>query len=595
MKKYNLKHIIPVALSSLVILYACNKSYLDVPASGALQPSTMINKNGVESLLVGAYSLLDGEGSSAGTGNGPWATSSSNWVYGSVAGGDAHKGSDPGDQNLITPIEQWNATASNGYLDQLWQQRFDGVARANETLRVLELAKTKDITAEDYKRITAEAKFLRAHYHFELLKAFGNIPFIDETITYLDGNWAVPNDGTAMGKVEADMKSAYENLPEKMNGVGRANKWAAAAYLGKIYMFEKKFTEAKAILTDVINKGSTSTGVTYALVPKYGDLFNIALKNSSEHIFSVQMTVNDGSGAANANSGDALNFPYGGETGCCGFFQPSFNLANSFKVNPVSGLPYLDETYNTNPLKTDMGKTPKDDYEPDSTTPLDPRIDWTVGRRGIPYLDWGIMPGSTWVRDQATAGPYEPLKHLFRKSQIGSLTDNSSWTNGFTANNYPLIRLADVILLAAEAETEVGSLAKATEYVNLIRKRASNPDGFVGAGDNNAGLKSPAKYFIKEYPSDFADKDAARTAIRFERKIELAMEGHRFFDITRWGINEKVFNAYASSEATLGYTSMTGVTFKAGHEYLPIPQAQIDKTQVNGKSVLKQNAGYAGN
>ena len=92
MKKYNFKHIIPVALSSLVILYACNKSYLEVPAAGALSQDVLANKVGVEALLVGAYSLLDGEGSSAGTGNGPWATSSSNWVYGSVAGGDAHKG-----------------------------------------------------------------------------------------------------------------------------------------------------------------------------------------------------------------------------------------------------------------------------------------------------------------------------------------------------------------------------------------------------------------------------------------------------------------------------------------------------------------------
>ena len=166
MKKYNLKHIIPVALSSLVILYACNKSYLEVPAAGALSQDVLANKVGVEALLVGAYSLLDGEGSSAGTGNGPWATSSSNWVYGSVAGGDAHKGSDPGDQNLITPIEKWSATASNGYLDQLWQQRYDGVQRANETMRVMKLA--KDISAADVTRITAEARFLRGHYHFDL-------------------------------------------------------------------------------------------------------------------------------------------------------------------------------------------------------------------------------------------------------------------------------------------------------------------------------------------------------------------------------------------------------------------------------------------
>ena len=591
MKKYNFKHIMPVVLSFLVILYACDKTYLEVPAAGALSQDVLANKVGVEALLVGAYSLLDGEGSSAGTNNGPWATSSSNWVYGSVAGGDAHKGSDPGDQNLITPIEQWNATASNAYLDQLWQQRYDGVQRANETLRVLKLA--KDVTADDVKRITAEARFLRAHYHFDLAKFFGNIPYIDESITYAANNFLVPNGGkdAALAKIEADMAFAYANLPETMSSVGRANKWAAAAYLGKIYMFEKKFADAKTVLTAVIASGKTPLGVKYALLPKFGDVFDPAKKNGSEHVFSVQMTVNDGTGAANANSGDALNFPYGGETGCCGFFQPSFSLANAFKTD-ANGLPLLDESYFSNPLKTDQGISADKPFEPDATTPLDPRIDWTVGRRGVPYLDWGIMPGSTWVRDQGTAGPYEPLKHLFRKSQTGIFTDGSSWTNGFTANNYPLLRFADVLLLAAEAEVETGGLEKAREYVNIVRTRASNPDGFVGP-KNNAGLVSKTNYQIKTYTAAWTDAAVARKAVRFERKIELAMEGHRFSDLTRWGTGVTELNNYAVKEAALGYTQIKGSTYKAGKsEYLPIPQTQIDKSVKDGKSVLTQNPGY---
>jgi hypothetical protein len=592
MKKYNLKHIMPVVLSSLVVLYACDKSYLEVPAAGALSQSVLANKIGVEALLVGAYSLLDGQGSSAGTGNGPWATSSSNWVYGSVAGGDAHKGSDPGDQNLITPIEQWNATASNAYLDQLWQQRYDGVQRANETLRVLKLA--KDISAADVTRITAEARFLRAHYHFDLAKFFGNIPYIDETISYAAGNFLVPNAGvaTVLAKIEADFAYAYANLPAtSAGGVGRANKWAAGAYLGKIYMFEKKYAEAKAVLTTVIASGVTNNNVKYALLPKFGDVFDPAKKNGSEHVFSVQMTANDGTGAANANAGDALNFPYGGQTGCCGFFQPSFTLANIYKVD-ASGLPMLNDEFFTNPLKTDQGISSDQPYTADNSTPLDPRIDWTIGRRGVPYLDWGLMPGSNWVRDQGTAGPYEPLKHLFRKSQIGVYTDVSSWTNGFTANNYPLIRFADVLLLAAEAEVETGGLEKAREYVNLIRTRASNPAGFVGPA-NNDGLASPANYQIKTYTAAWTDAAVARKAVRFERRLELAMEGHRFSDLTRWGQGVTELNTYAVKEAALGYGQIKGSTYKAGKsEYLPLPQTQIDKSVKDGKSVLTQNPGY---
>jgi hypothetical protein len=588
MKKYNLKHIMPAVLSLLVVLYACDKSYLEVPAAGALSQDVLANKVGVEALLVGAYSLLDGEGSNAGTGNGPWATSSSNWVYESVAGGDAHKGSDPGDQNLITPIEQWNATAANGYLDQIWQQRYDGVQRSNETLRVLKLA--KDATAADVTRITAEARFLRGHYHFDLIKIFKNVPFIDETITYSAGNFLVANDGTAMAKIEADFAYAYANLPATMSSVGRANKWAAAAYLAKVYMFEKKYAEARALYTTIIANGTTSLGVKYALLPKFGDVFNAANKNSSEDVFSVQMTANDGTGAANANTGDALNFPYGGETGCCGFFQPSFTLANSFEVN-ANGLPFLDNSYVA--LKSDMGIAADKAFTPDSTTPMDPRVDWTVGRRGVPFLDWGIMPGSTWVRNQAAAGPYEPLKHLFRKSQEGTFTDGSSWTNGFTANNYHLIRYADVLLMAAEAEIQGGgTVAQAMAYVNQIRTRASNPAGFVGPA-NNAGLVSPTKYQIGLYTASTFTAANAMTAIMFERKIELAMEGHRFSDLVRWGTAKAELDAYAKAETAQGYLSMGGVTFTTGKsEYLPIPQAQIDKSVKAGKSVLTQNPGY---
>ncbi len=593
MKKYNFKQIIPVVFSFLVILYACDKSYLEVPAAGALSQDVLANKIGVEALLVGAYSLLDGQGSSAGSGNGPWATAASNWVYGSVAGGDAHKGSDPGDQNLITPIEVWNPTASNAYLDQIWQQRFDGVQRANETLRLMKLA--KDLTPADVTRITAEARFLRAHFHFELAKFFGNIPYIDETISYAAGNYLVANAGVAaaLAKIEADLAYAYTNLPESMNSVGRANKWAAGAYLGKIYMFEKKYADAKTVLTAVITSGKNPLGVKYALTPKFGDIFDPAKKNGAEHVFSVQATVNDGAGAGNSNQGDVLNFPYGptGVTDCCGFFQPSFTLANTFKTD-ANGLPMLNDEFFSSPLKNDQGIDSKATFSVDNTTPLDPRIDWTIGRRGVPYLDWNLMAGSDWVRDQGSGGPYEPVKNVFRKKQLGVFTDNSSWTAGYTAINISVIRFADVLLLAAEAEVETGGLEKAREYVNLVRTRAANPDGFVGPA-NNAGLVSPAKYQMKNYTAAWTDAGVARKAVRFERRLELAMEGHRFSDLTRWGQGATELNKYAVEEAKLGYSTMQGASYKTGKsEYLPLPQSQIDKSVKDGKSVLTQNPGF---
>ncbi len=555
---------------------------MDVPSIGALSPDLVANKVGVAGILIGAYSLLDGEGSNAGTNNGPWATSSSNWVYGSVAGGDAHKGSDAGDQNLITPIETWNTSPSNSYVNQLWQQRYDGVQRANEVLRLMRLA--KDMTSADTTEVSAEARFLRAHYHFELSKNFGKVPFVDEGQTYIKGNFLAPNIDV-LPNIEADLAYAYANLPEKQSQVGRCNKWAAASYLAKVYMFEKKFTEAKALLTTIITSGQTAGGKKYALTPHFADNFNPATKNSSESVFAVQMTVNDGTGGANPNQGDALNFPYGGgaQTSCCGFFQPSYTLANSFKVD-ANGLPLLDGSYNNIDLKNDQNLKTADPYTPDKTTPLDPRIDWTIGRRGIPFLDWGLFAGADWIRLQSFAGPYMGMKHMFYKSQIGVLTDASGWTKGFTANNYNLIRYADILLLAAEAEAEVGSLQLATEYVNMVRSRAADPTGFVQG--------SVANYKIGLYPT-FASQDFARTAIRFERKIELATEGHRFYDLTRWGTGDAELNAYAAHELRSGYSSMVGAKYRPGKsEYLPIPQAQLDLSQADGKSVLTQNPGY---
>ena len=596
MKKNNNKILIGCSLLLVIFTYACKKSFLAVPLQGALTPDLVANRIAVNGLLIGAYSLLDGEGSNAGTNNGPWATSSSNWVYGSVAGGDAHKGSDAGDQNLITSIETWNCSPSNGYINQLWQQRYDGVQRANEVLRVMRLA--KDMSPADTLEVSSEARFLRAHYHFELRKNFGMVQWVDESQTYVKANFNTPN-LEILPMIAADFAYAYANLPETQSSVGRCNKWAAASYLGKVYMFQKKFTEAKALFTTIIENGKTSGGAKYQLTKHFADNFNPSTKNSSESVFAVQMNVNDGTGGANANQGDALNFPYGGgaQTGCCGFFQPSYSFANSFKVD-VNGLPLLDGSYNKIDLKNDLGLKSSDPFRPDSTIALDPRLDWTVGRRGIPFLDWGIMAGANWIRLQSFAGPYEGMKHMFYKSQVGVFTDASGWTNGFTANNYNLLRFADVLLLAAEAEVEVGSLETARTYVNMVRSRAADTTGFVyqyknGVDASKGYSNIPAANYKVGLYLTFPSPDYARTAIRFERKIELGMEGHRFYDITRWGIGGTELNAYAAHELASGYASMNTAKYTTNmSEVLPIPQAQIDLGQVAGKSILTQNPGY---
>jgi len=586
MKKFRYKYSLPMLISTLVLVYACSKNFTDIVPAGSISPSVLANKNGVSGLLVGAYAMLDGS-SGAGNSNGNWANASSNWVYGSVIGDDARKGSDPGDQPAITPLENWNANAANTYLNDVWSARFDGVQRANDVLRTMRLA--TDMTTEDTVQAAAEARFLRGHYHFDLKKIFGKIPFVDEGITYSLNNWRVSNSADAWPLIEADFQYAYDNLPETQSQIGRANKWAAAAFLAKAYMFQKKYAAALPILNAIMTNGKTSGGAKYALTANFADNFNPAKKNSAESVFAVQSSINDGSGAGNANPGDVLNFPYGGGPGtCCGFFQPSISLVNAYKVDG-NGLP-LFTTYNNSDLKNDQGISSDAPYTADNTTPVDPRLDWSVGRRGIPYLDWGLMPGQSWIRNQGSAGPFIAIKNVYYKSQEGVLTDNSSWTSGYTANNVNLIRYADVLLWAAECEVEVGSLDNAQALVNQVRNRNTAPSTWVQG--------SVANYKIGLYPAGTFTTQGqayARTAVRFERRLELAMEGHRFFDLARYepGVAATELNAFAAHELASGYTLKVGAVFTAGkNEVLPIPQQQIDLSSVDGSPTLSQNPGY---
>jgi hypothetical protein len=153
--------------------------------------------------------------------------------------------------------------------------------------------------------------------------------------------------------------------------------------------------------------------------------------------------------------------------------------------------------------------------------------------------------------------------------------------------NYTVIRYADVLLMAAEAEVEAGSLEKAREYVNLVRARAANSKHWVKKADGTPA----ANYQISPYPaSAFANKADATKAVRMERKLELSGEGHRFFDLVRWGVAAAEINAYLAYDSKYLVSALGGAKFTAGkNEYFPIPQTQID---IQGASVLSQNPGY---
>ena len=590
-KKY--KFIIPVCLI-LIVIAACSKSFLDKPPLGTLNPQIVATKAGVQGLLIGAYSLVDGEGAS---GDG-FASGASNWIFGGVASDDAYKGSDPSDVADAAPYEQWTTlTSSNGAIPQKWNVCYAGVQRSNEVLRILAI--TPGLTDQEKTQITAQARFLRAFFHFELKKVFGNIVYADESVNANNTN--VTNTADVWPKIEADFQYAVTNLPATWTEAGRANSWAAKAFLAKVYMFEKKYSTAYPLLQDVIANGKTAKGDKYALLPHFFSNFNPAQKNSAESIFAAQTSVQDGSsvdwgGDPNGNYGDILNFPYNGGPGaCCGFYNPSQDLANAYKTD-VNGLPYLDESYAAAPNVSDP------------TTPyagtLDPRIDWTMGRQGIPYLDWGPHPGDDWIRNPVNDGHFSPKKDVYAASQKGQYSDVGSAYWGpteLTANNVNIIRFADVLLWAAECAVQAGDIPTAMGYVNQVRARAADKTSWVytGGATYNAGTATyspqttPAdKYNIGLYTAATFTAANAMKAVVFERRLELAMEGHRFFDLVRWGTAASVINTYIAREKPRRPLKANASFAANKNEYSPIPQSEIDNLNSDGVIRLKQNPGY---
>lgn len=578
--------------SILIFFSSCSKSFLEVPPKGSLDESLLQTRQGIHDLLIGAYAALNGQGI-YGT---DWNTGIENWIYGSVVGGDAHKGSQPGDQSYIDQLANFNANPTMVALNEKWIVTFEGVIRSNNVLKVL--SGVQGLSSEEVDNIKSQALFLRGHYYFELKKMFDKVPWIDENTK--DRN--LPNDTDIWPKIEADFKFAMDNLPEVQNEPGRANKWAAASYLAKTYMYEGKFQEADDLYNEILEKGKTASGVRYDLFPMFNQNFLPELEIASpEAVFPIEYTVNAGNGTPRQSGGGIrLNYPISGPTNCCGFFQPSQDLVNSYRTNNA-GLPFFDN-YNSHEIKNDMGLTSSDSFIPDEGK-LDPRLDWTVGRRGIPYLDWGVYSGFDWVRDQATGGPYSPIKHVFWKRNYDEHSNHSAWGVG-TAVNYLLIRFSDVLLMAAEAKAQLGgsdNLNKAEALVNRVRNRAANPNGFVFKyeDDNNPleGFSSSpaANYQISPYEAgtfNSKGKDFALKAIYFERKLELAMEGHRFFDLVRWGIAKDVLNDYKRYENTIVRNDINGVFISPKNSYYPIPQEQIDLSVKEGKPVLVQNTGY---
>ena len=592
------KHRILVGTAVLALMsagvYGCH-DFLATNATpqGTLDEGTLSTKSGVEGTLIGAYRTLDCTSNIQPN----WGCAASDWVWGSVLAEDSYKGSDSGDQPAINELEgyHWTLPHAQEYLDAKWQISYEGVVRANSALRLFHKvygAKPSEFSLADAHSIEGEAIFLRAHYHFEAWKMWQNIPYYRED----DTDFRKPNETSAevVADLLKDLDSAIKLLPTTPRNKGRAGQWTAKAYKGRVQVYAGQYAAAITTLTDVKNNGP------YKLETSYDKVWTgfTDEANGPETIWAFQASANDGEpNGNNANWGERLNFPYSGSHfGCCGFNQPTVNLVNFFKVDAVSGLPLAitsPTTWNASSATLAAG----------NTTPVDPRLDWTVGRHGVPYKDWGPVDTTTWVRDISNGGPYTPKKNAHEKAS--GAESSTGWQNTqLNSVNIHLFRFADLLLLLAEAQVETGDLAGAMANVNLVRARAGVTA--QGPGTSRADLAIPindaritwAFYKVSPYPS-FPNAAYARTAVRAERRLELAMEGQRLFDLRRYGLTDAAaaINGYINGEGGGAEKDRRpykqfAETWVAKHMAFPIPQLQLELSRVNGVDQLKQNTGW---
>lgn len=571
---------------SLTFLYGCD-DFLNTPPKGSLDELTLANSEGVEGTLIGAYRVLGGWTTGLGTN---WSAASSNWVFGSAASDNAGKGSDPPDVPEFNDIElyNWGGALAENALNGKWKSQFEGVVRSNSTLRLLNSLledSPGELTEDQINSIRGEALFLRAHFHFEAWKMWENIPYIFED----DEVKVKSNEGVdVIGNIISDLQQASTLLPETpRNGeVGRVTSWTAKAYMGRVLVYSGNFSEALSPLRDVRNNGP------FALEESYDRVWTgfQEYANGPETILAYQASSNDGDpGGNNANWGDRLNFPHSGSPfDCCGFHQPSQNLVNFFGVDD-DGLPLA---------LSDPGWNDSDENftAEDNEKPIDPRLDWTVGRDNVPYLDWGPRD-PTWVRDRSHGGPYSPKKNVHEDASgaVGTVGWTPAQTNSV---NMHLYRYADLLLLLAEAEIEAGSMETARQIVNQIRERAGVR--VQGPGDEVGTIAVPiddpsitwANYQIGTYQTPWTDQEFARTAVRYERRLELAMEGHRLFDLRRWGIAAEVLNKFVAEEIPRYPFLSNAQEFTERHQRYPIPEIQIELSSDEGEGTLVQNPGW---
>ena len=560
----------------LLSVFAVSCSVDDVKPQGMLDEETAASNP--DKLVTAAYAML---------GNDWYSYPFNLWPYGDMCSDDCLKGGSGENDTGYHPMEIFSTLQPDrGEFDELWYHLYTAVSRCNRALA--SMANAEETPA--IKKLKAEARFLRAHFYYKLQQMWYEVPFITEDMdnAAIEATPQSTHD-EIMQLIIDDFQYAYENLDEVAPGkTGRAHKVAAAAYLAKCYLnwaygdgYEANtgynhVDQAK--IQKVIDYTEVVKNSPYDYLDTYGKIFLQENANSVESIFAVQHSnkADDGTQFGRANWSNMLNGVWG--IWSCGwdFHKPSQNLVNAFKTR--NGLPMDDFDEDHNAIVVN-GADLKYKY--------DPRLFHTVGMPTYPYKyeeQFTLTKANS--RTPNTYGYYCSMKEIPQRSK-GEDYDNP-W-QAFGQNDY-VLRYTDVMLMRAEALIEKGDYnGEALQIINDIRSRAKKDisgSSLIGYAKDQCD--------ISLYGS-FASKDDARKALRWERRVELAMEGHRFFDLRRWGLLSTTLNNYFQTEKTDEYDGQTyalyykDAFFTAGkNEYFPIASNQMNYVQ----GLYHQNKGY---
>ena len=455
----------------------------------------------------------------------------------------------------------------------IWNRFYKYLSRVSLSLDMLSEADQGNATIQQR---TAEMKFLRAYGHFQLKRLFKNIPFVNRLHMTEDdynnlSNTEYTND-QAWQQIINDLEDAYKVLPVTQADKGRPTKAAAAAFLAKVYLYKAYHQDdTKSHKVTSINEAELKKVIEYtdpSIYSGYGlesDLHNNfrpeeQFENGKEAIWSIQYSKNDGTTYGNLNFAYRLIVPcvQGTLDSGCDFYKPSINLVNAYRTN-ADGLPLVDAT--------------AADYEVGSSQTVDPRLFETVGVPGTPYMfndKFMMSKTKNWGRGNGDYGYNVSLKHNVDPALLDIYLFNADNQLASSMNRI-VFRYADVLLMRAEAYAQLGQTGQAIDLVNQVRDRAI---GLVNASVvSRYASKFNVHYAIKRYNGTYS-KEEAINIVKTERRLELAMESERFFDLVRWGDAAQVINKFYNEESKK-LNFLSGAQFTADkNEYLPIPDKQ---------------------